>query len=54
MPGMERNGKIIVSVSLAGVGKQRFDVRRNGEALQGGKKKQKDRPPLISEKCPSS
>ena len=36
MPGMERNGKIIV----AGVGKQRFDVwGKNVEALQGGKKK---------------
>ena len=35
MPGMERNGKIIV----AGVGKQRFDVfEENVEALQGGKK----------------
>jgi hypothetical protein len=36
MPGMERNGKIIVSV--AGVGKQRFDVWKNGEALQVEKK----------------
>ena len=35
MPGVERNGKIIV----AGVGKQRFDVlKKNVEALQGGKK----------------
>ena len=41
MPGMERNGKIIV----AGVGKQRFDVRRTEKRCREEKIRAEDPPP---------